>query len=181
MRSAIGWAVGLVSVITVRVLSDHIAPLQSLHTSFALYRISLVALTISLTLCGFVIAFGPLFLKLLSGEGRSMGRDEMLEMDRRGVIGQRPGWSVSWFRGKMRGSEMASVWTFADIKLAFQTGSWRTDPQSRRQVVSFIGMMLMIFGGFGIGFVAGPAWLTLLLGLVLLYTAVQIGRAIARA
>lgn len=181
MRSAIGWTTSLALLMTVRLLSDHIAPLQALHTILSQYHKPLVALTISLTVLGFVVTFGPLLLGLRSGEGRSMNRDEMLEMSRQSVIGQRSGWSIFSFRGKMNGTQTASVWSFADIKQTCRTGTWRTDPLARKQVVSFVGMMLMIFSGFGIGFVAGPPWLTLLLGMMLLYTALQIVRAIVRA
>ena len=174
VRSMVGWALTLAAVLALRVASDHMGPLQALHRALSERHTPLVVLTASLTALGFVLTFGPFFLMMLAGEGRPMTRGESLDMSRRGVIGWRPGWSIYGFVGELRGTEMADAWSFAEMKQSLRTGSWRSDPKLRRRLISFIGMMLMIFAGFGIGFVAGPAWLTLLIGIALFYTAVRI-------
>ena len=181
MRSAVGGALTLAAVLALRLASDHMGPLQSFHRILSQYRLPLVVFTISLTVFGFLVTFGPFFLMMLAGEGRPMTRGESLDMSRRGVIGWRPGWSVYGFVGELRGTEMADAWSFAEMKQSVRTGTWRSDPKLRRRLVSFIGMLLMIFAGFGIGFVAGPAWLTLLLGIVLFYAAVRIAWSFALA
>ena len=174
MRSAVGGALTLAAVLALRLASDHMGPLQSFHRILSRYRLPLVVCTISLTVVGFLVTFGPFFLMMLAGEGRPMTRGESLELSRRGAIGWRPGWSIYGFVGELRGTEMADAWSFAEMKQSLRTGSWRSDPKVRGRLISFIGMMLMIFAGFGIGFVAGPAWLTLLIGIALFYTAVRI-------
>ena len=181
MRSAVGGALTLAAVLALRLASDHMGPLQSFHRVLSQHRLPLVVFTISLTVFGFLATFGLFFLLMLSGEGTPMTRDAALDISRRGVIGWRPGWSIYGFLGEIPGTEVADAWSFAEMKQAWRTGSWRSDPRQRRRLLSFTGMMLAIFGGFGIGFVAGPAWLTLLMGIVLFYCAVRIVWSFARA
>lgn len=79
-----------------------------------------------------------------------------------------------YFRGKAVGQQVETSNSFRDIKQALRNGSWWSDPESRRFLLSFAAGMLCVFGGLGIAFVLGPPAIKLIVGAVLLYVTLRL-------
>ena len=83
--------------------------------------------------------------------------------------------------GPAEGAKAEQEVSIGAMKEAWRSGEWRRDSRWRTVFLMTAGGLMMTFGGFGIGVVAGPPLVKLLLGGALAYVAYQLVAAVRRA
>ena len=126
-------------------------PVRALDATFAAERATLLAITLSATVVGFVLFMGGVLDLLISaGEpGRAAGAGETFTL------------------GALRG--------------AVTSGAWLRDATWRRRVVVTVGALLMAVGICGLFIVIGPGYLRVIMAAVLVYAAVQLAWGLLRS
>lgn len=147
------------------------------------------AITATLTtavLGGALLIFGG--MRLVLSRGQPMSRDEIEEDMRRSRYGPQGrtgplGFRRSTYRhfGSAEGAKAEQEISIGAMKDAWRSGAWRRDPGLQTVFMMTAGGLLMTFGGFGAGVVAGPPVAKVVCGGALGYVAYQLVAAVRRA
>jgi len=125
-----------------------------------------------------VAAAGVLLLvaggvRLARSEGKPMTPDEVVRMNT-----PRRGFHVSTHVGPAYGISGEREVSLAQMRDAWRSGAWRTDPRWRTVFMMTVGAALMLVGGFGIPIVVAPVPVKILCAGALLYVAFQVVRGL---
>ncbi|HEX5757799.1 MAG TPA: hypothetical protein VF121_01250 [Thermoanaerobaculia bacterium] len=183
-RAVRGWLVAFALVFLAILLAEIFkGPLDrfeaALAPHFDVVNRSLIAAT-----AGGVLLFvaGALYL---GRHGVSMGQqevEEMLRRNREAMAG--PAVSKRWrydFHGRSVGRAFDVEMSFRQVKEVLRSAGWWRDPARLSLIAPIAGGLLVVFGGFSLFILHGPAWLKVLLGGWLLYALARFSWAFARA
>ncbi len=182
LLDALRLARNLLLALLVVALGEALPPLQRLHAWTQAHQQPLLAVTISLTVVGFILLMG-MAIHLVLTRGRPMSQREIEALAARRLRAQPALWrrSVYRVRGTAVGAEGHDSASFAEIKAAWKLKAWQVSPRWRRLFAGLLGTAFLATGLFGTACVLGPAGIQLLCGGALLYAWVRSVVAFARA
>lgn len=184
LRRLGGFAVMLGLYLVATVVGESVPALKDLERLMARHQVSLLTVTIGMTVVGFVLFMGGILYRIFGGAGAPMTHGEVEDLSR-SVRMEAPPYagrvSAYRFRGRSAGSSFSEKFTVREAKDAWRQRSWRESPRWRSNFVVMAGVALFAPGLFGIFIVIGPNGIKLLLGAALVYAAVSIITAFARA
>jgi hypothetical protein len=177
MKAFLRWFATLVLALVVIVGADSIPALKRIDTITDLHRRTLVAITLSITILGWLIFMGSVIYFSVK-DGRPLTTEEVEETAKQ-VKYRNASFSTYRFRGKTWGKGFEDSFSFAEAKRAGK--GWWKDPRWRRNFVVGGGALTMGFGLFGLLGVLGPVGIKVLLAGTTLYAAVRLVWAFMRA
>ncbi|MGH7324637.1 MAG: DUF3592 domain-containing protein [Candidatus Rokuibacteriota bacterium] len=179
-----GFAVMLTLFFVAMVVGESIPALKDLERLMIPHQAPLLAITIGMTVIGFVLFMGGILSRIFGGAGEPMTHAEVEDLSRSVRLEARPALArVSWyrFRGRSAGSSFLEQFTLREAKEAWRQRAWRASPRWRSNFVVMIGVLLLAPGLFGIFIVLGPNGIKLLCGGALVYAAVRTITGFVRA
>jgi len=189
--NALGFIGMLLFVVILRITADHLPFLSAAHAFTVRHALPARAIVFGLAGAGLVMFMAALFMLMLGNDGgggsRAMSHEQVEALQAQTSY---PGgaYSPALARGakyRIRGETMGRTghdeWSFGEMKAAWRSGAWRTDPMWRRRYLVTCGALLMTLGVFGIPAVLGPPWVMLLSSVVLVYAFVRTTWAFYRA
>jgi len=171
------WFATLVLALIVIIGANSVPALKRIDAITDQHRQPLVAITLSITIVGWLIFMGSLIYYSVKS-GRALRIEEVEETARQVKYRNAP-FSVYRFRGKAWGKGFDDSFSFAEAKRAGK--GWWKDPRWRRNLVVGGGALIMGFGLFGLLGVLGPVGTKVLLGAAMLYAAARLTWAFIRA
>ena len=177
MKGSLRWFVTLVLALVVIIGANSIPALRRIDTLTDQHRRPLVAITLSITIVGWLIFMGSLSYYSVKS-GRALSTEEVEETARQAKY-RNASFSTYRFRGKTWGKGFEDSFSFAEAKRAGK--GWWKDPRWRRNLVVGGGALIMGFGLFGLLGVLGPVGTKVLLGAAMLYAGVRLVWAFLRA
>lgn len=184
LRRLGGFAVMLGLYLVAVVIGESVPALKDLEHLMARHQVSLLAVTIGMTVVGFVLFMGGILYRIFGGAGEPMTRAEVEDLSRSVHMEARPvaaRVSRYRFRGRSAGSSFSEKFTVREAKDAWSQRAWCESPRWRSNFVVMVGVALFLPGLFGIVIVIGPIGIKLLFGAALVYAAVGITAAFVRA
>lgn len=182
LRNALRTIGNLLLVLLVIAIGEALPPLHRLHAWTQAHQRPLLAVTISLTVVGFVLLMGMAIHMVLS-RGRPMSKREIDGLAARRLTSQPALFRRSAYRshGTAAGAQAEDSASFAEVKAAWRARAWRVSPRWRRLFAGLIGTAFLATGLFGLFIVIAPPGIKLLCGGALLYAWVRGITAFARA
>jgi hypothetical protein len=177
MRDFLRWFVTLVLALVVIIGANSIPALKRIDVFTEQHRTPLVAITLSITIVGWLIFMGSLIYYSVKG-GSPLSSEEVEETARQ-VKFRNASVSTYRFRGKTWGKGFADSFSLAEAKRAGK--GWWKDPRWRRNLIVGGGGLIMGFGLFSLLGVLGPVGAKVLLGAAMLSAVVRLARAFMRA
>jgi len=177
MKAFLQWFVTLMLALFVIIGADSIPALKRIDTLTDLHRGTLVAITLSITILGWLIFMGTVIYFSVK-DGRPLTTEEVEETARQTSY-PRSFVSAYRLRGKTWGKGFDDSFSIAEAKRAGK--DWWKDPRWRRNFVVGGGALIMGFGLFGLLSVLGPVGVKVLLGAAMLYALVRLTWAFIRA
>jgi hypothetical protein len=165
-------------------VGEAVPALKDLERLIARHQGLLLAITIGMTVVGFVLFMGSVLYRIFGGAGEPMTHADVEDLSRNVRMDARPsiaGVSAYRFRGRSAASSFAETFTFREAKDAWRQRAWRTSQRWRANFIVMVGVALLVPGLFGIFIVIGPMGIKLLLGAGVIYAAVRITAALVRA
>ncbi len=184
LRRLGGFAVMLGLYLVAMVVGEIVPALKDLERLMERHQAALLALTIGMSVVGFVLFMGGILHRIFGGAGEPMTHGEVEDLARSVHMEARPSAarvSAYRFRGRSAGSSFAETFTVREAKDAWRQRSWRESPRWRSNFVVMVGVALLAPGLFGIFIVIGPNGIKLLCGAALVYAAVRTITAFVRA
>ena len=171
------WLITLVVAMTIIIGAERVPFLKKADNFIEQYQWPLVAVTLALTVIGFVLFMGGVIYGSMQG-GRPLTHDQIQDMTRQ-IRYPQAFFSKNWFRGKSWGRGFVDEFSVSEAKQAGIAG-W-SDPRWRRNFLISIGALVMAVGLFSLIAVVGPMGVKVLMGGALLYVLVRLSWAMARA
>lgn len=184
LKRLANFAVMLGLVFVAMVVAEAVPAMKDLERFMVRHQVPLLAVTIGMTVVGFVLFMGSILYRIFGGAGEPMSHTEVEDLERSVRMDARPVFarvSKYRFRGRSTGSSFSEQFTVREAKDAWKQRGWRTSPRWRSNFVVMTGVMLLTIGLFGIFIVIGPNFIKLLCGTALVYAAVRTIIAFARA
>jgi hypothetical protein len=89
--------------------------------------------------------------------------------------------SVYRFKGKSFSASVEDSWKFAEMKAAWRSGAWRSDPVWRRRYLACVSFLIIAVGIPGVVIAgSGSAWGLMLFAIVALYVLVRLAWAFVK-
>jgi hypothetical protein len=184
LKRLANFAVMLGLVFVAMVVAEAVPAMKDLERFMVRHQVPLLAVTIGMTVVGFMLFMSSVLYRIFGGAGEPMTHAEVEDLERSVRIDARPVFarvSRYRFRGRSAGSSFSETFTVREAKDAWRQRAWRTSPRWRANFTTLTGVMLFAPGLFGIFIVMGPNFVKLLCGVALAYAAVMTISAFARA
>jgi len=177
-------AATLVMLLVAVLVGEMVPPLKSLDGFAARHESLLVALTIGMTVIGFMLFMGGIVYRLFADEGgpvtgaEDAGRARSSAFDAEPVAARL---SVYRFRGRGAGASASEGFTLHEAAHAWRRRAWRTSPRWRANFIVTAGVALFVIGLFGFFVIGAPAGIKLLFIAAVVYAAIRLRLAVAQA
>jgi hypothetical protein len=167
------WHLGRVFLILLlAALADEIPPLVDLHDYLETNPQPWLGLTIGSSALGWTLLWAC-WLSLLFGGDRATRRSRARPWP--------PARRTGDPRRRIIPRRLPGTSSLAEIKEAFRTGAWITDPAVRPMCLGFLGMIFAALGMFGLFIVIGPPSAQIACTAAMLFMVWQLGRGWLRA
>jgi hypothetical protein len=184
-KHLVSWASMLALVFIVIILGEIVIPIIGLDGFIARHESVLTATTVSMTALAFALFMGGILYRIFGGAGEPMSHADVEDLSRRVQITQgRPYFarvSTYRFKGKSAGSSFHDQFSIKEAKEAWRQREWRRSPRWRSNFVVMVGALMFALGLCGIVVVIGTNGIKFLFGAVIIYWAVRMIIAFARA
>lgn len=143
----------------------------------------LVPLTLTASIVGFLALLWG-WVVTATRLGQPMSHEEVEQLAARTqILGPSKRFSKARIWGKTTGVQVPEIaWTFQELKEAWHTGTWWSDPTMRQRYTITAGGALFVLGLFAlVALLVQPASVKLLLGGTVLYALVRLPWAFRRA
>jgi hypothetical protein len=178
-------ALWIAGFLVIAALAQSLPPLRRLDDFFRAHqRVFLISLGAAAGV-GLILFIGNAVAMVLA-RGVAMSREEIEELERRMMLLKAGSpmalrWAAVRVPEAAVGAEVEETATFSEIKAAFRARAWQVSPYWRRFFSLMIGALLLAIGLFGIAVVLGPPAVKLLFAGAMLYAAIRLLWAFARA
>jgi uncharacterized protein DUF3592 len=159
------------------VVGESVPALKALDRLAAQHEFWLTAITVGMTVVGFLLFMGGILYRIFGPDGEPMTHTEVEDLSRNVGIDSRPvaaRVSAYRFRGRSAGTSFGEGFDLREAKEAWRQRAWRTSPRWRANFVVTAGALLFIVGLFGFFVVGAPAGIKLLYVAVILYAAARL-------
>jgi hypothetical protein len=159
------------------VVGESVPALKALDRLAAQHELWLTAITVGMTVLGFVLFMGAILYRIFGPDGEPMTHTEVEDLSRNVGIDSRPvAARVSAYRfiGRSAGTSFGEGFNLREAKEAWRQRAWRTSPRWRANFVVTAGALLFVVGLFGFFVVGAPAGIKLLYVAIILYAAVRL-------
>jgi hypothetical protein len=170
MKTLVQTVLLVVIVFAVALAVDQVAPLKQFTAFLDQHPEPYRTITLVMALGGWALLIGAFVLGLWS-MGRPMSEDEAQQFMR--TSAGRPG-QVRHFRGRAAGREFRRAATFREIKDAWRSGDWLTNPSWWPILLGLLGAPFALYGMFGYFLVFGAPTVKLVCVGALLYATARI-------
>jgi hypothetical protein len=177
-------AATLVILLVAVLVGEMVPPLKSLDGFAARHESLLVALTVGMTVIGFMLFMGGIVYRLFADEGgpvtgaEDAGRARSSAFDAEPVAARL---SVYRFRGRGAGASASEGFTLHEAAHAWRRRAWRTSPRWRANFIVTAGVALFVIGLFGFFVIGAPAGIKLLFIAAVVYAAIRLRLTVAQA
>ncbi|HWX54106.1 MAG TPA: hypothetical protein VN176_05885 [Verrucomicrobiae bacterium] len=183
MKGFLQWIATVTVALIVIVGAERVPALKRADTFTELHRQPLVAVTLAVTILGFLVFMGGAIYWTIK-DGAPAGAQENGETGEAGrnlmpVAGQRPFFFWYRFWGKIWAQGFEDHASFAEVKQARH--GWWGNPRWRRNFVLLASGLTMGLGLFAFMAVLAPVGIKLLIGAAVLYAVVRLIWAFSRA
>lgn len=165
MKTLVQTILLVVVVFAVALAVDQVAPLKQFTAFLDQHPDPYRTITLVMAIGGWALLIGAFALGLWS-MSRPMSEDEAQQFMR--TSAGRPG-QVRHLRGRAAGREFRRAATFREIKDAWRSGDWLTDPSWWPILLGLLGAPLALYGMFGYFLVVGAPTVKLVCAGALLY------------